>query len=293
MLNKRVHFDNSYKYNPRYFDGIILYQIGDLICEPAFCIHEHEQICYEISFVVSGKGKFYTNGYAYDVNKNDIHICKPNDIHDGIADEANPYRFFYLGFSFSDELIRKDRQIRKIKTDFDTMKHHISCDLYKIYQPFIEIFNEIINNKELLDLIIRSNLYRIIILAHRCFFGGDRIEYNSMQNGDASKIIMYNVINYIDSNIGSISELKEIAAVLGYSYSHIAKVFSNEMGISIQEYYERKRFDYATELLKDPNINITKISDILGYQSIHSFSKAFKNRFDCSPHNYRMLICNK
>ena len=87
--------------------------------------------------------------------------------------------------------------------------------------------------------------------------------------------------------------MKEIAAVLGYSYSHIAKVFSNEMGISIQEYYERKRFDYATELLKDPNINITKISDILGYQSIHSFSKAFKNRFDCSPHNYRILICNK
>ena len=61
---KKFHFDNVYFESPRLYEDILLYQIGDLSCESGYAIGEHEQYCYEISYIVSGKGLFYTNGHS-------------------------------------------------------------------------------------------------------------------------------------------------------------------------------------------------------------------------------------
>lgn len=58
------------------------------------------------------------------------------------------------------------------------------------------------------------------------------------------------------------------------------------MGEPLKEYFTRRRFERATQLLED-GMSVTQIADMLGYKSIHSFSRAFTRRFGVSPLEYR------
>jgi AraC-like DNA-binding protein len=66
-------------------------------------------------------------------------------------------------------------------------------------------------------------------------------------------------------------------------------VFTQETGISIKEYYQKKRFEEAVEMLKGSNFSITQIAQDLQYKSIHTFSRAFRKNFGISPTAYHEL----
>jgi len=290
-FKKKFHFDNVYIENPRLYEDIILYQIGDLSCESGYEIGEHEQFCYEISFIVSGKGFFYTNGKAYQVKKGDIYLNKPGEIHNGIADKIDPFRFFYLGFIFKDQ---KDgvNSLAHIQKMFEQVKKPVLSDRFNIQTPFLNIFSEIINAGNFTDLMIKTYLHQIVVLAFRNFFEKWEKQYTPHGDGQKSKQIVYEVINYIDTHLFTITDLSKIAAELGYSYSYLSRIFSNETGLSIKDYYQKKRFEKAAELLKNSGLSITRIAEDLQYQSIHSFSKAFRKNFGISPTVYQDL-CKK
>lgn len=54
------------------------------------------------------------------------------------------------------------------------------------------------------------------------------------------------------------------------------------MGMSINQYYQKVRFQKALELL-GARFTVTQVAEKLGFDSIHSFSRAFKNHFGQPP----------
>lgn len=285
---KKFHFDNIYMDNPMLYEDILLYQIGDLSCESGYEIGEHKQICYEISYVVSGKGCFYTNGNLYQVRKGDIFLSLPGEYHNGIADQIDPFRYFYLGYVFNEQQDGKN-SITHLQRMFNQVKHPVIQDNFNIREPFLKIFSEIMNVGDYTDLMIKTYLHQIIVLVYRNFFESWEQEYTPQGDDHKSKKIVYDVIHYIDTQIYKIEDLSDIASGLGYSYSYLSRVFTHETGFNIQDYYQRKRFEKAAELLKNSNTSITSIAEDLHYQSIHSFSKAFRKYYGISPTIYQGL----
>lgn len=291
MMNKRkkFHFDNIFVEDPQLFENIVLYQIGDLSCEGGYTIGEHNQFCYEISYVVSGEGVFFTDGKPYQVRKGDIYLSLPGEIHNGIADKINPFRYFYVGFNFED-CKHEQSAFNHIKKMFDQVNAPALSDKFNIRDPFVNIFREIINAKNFTSLMISTYLHQIVVLAYRNYFDNWEKEYKPQNNSEKSKQVVYDIINYIDVNLCKVEDLSEIAEELGYSYSYISRVFSHETGLNIQEYYNKRRFEKAVELLKRSDMSITQIAEDLQYKSIHSFSKAFRKNFGISPSEYQNLF---
>ncbi len=288
----KFHFDNMYLDSPKPYESIILYQIGDLSCEGGYVIKEHTQLCYEISYIVSGCGYYYINGRSYQVKKGDVFLCLPGQHHYGIADTIDPFRYFYVGFNFDSSCSEQDPFLH-IRKMFDQTKKTVVSDKFSIETPFMNILKELINLKDYGSYIIKTCLHQIIILAYRDFFDSWEKAYDPHEIMDKKKRIIYEIISYIDVNLCRIKELTQIADDLSYSYSHLSHVFSEEVGLTIKEYYNRKRFDKAIEWLKDVNYSVTEIAEKLQYQSIHTFSKAFRNNFGISPTMYRSLYIRK
>ena len=286
---KRFHFDNIFKDNPYTYESIILYQIGDLNCEGGYTFGEHEQYCYEISYIVSGKGTYYSDGHAYSVKQGNLYLNRPGELHNYVADSIDPFRFFYLGFNFEDRMAEQNSML-SIKKMFDQMKNPVISDNTNIHDYFIKIFNELINIKNFSELMIKMNLHQIIICAYRNYFDHWENSYAISNSVDETKKIVYEIVNHIDINLTKISNLAKIADDLGYSYSHLSHAFSRETGLTIKEYYDQKRFDKAVELLKYSDLNISRISETLHYQSIHPFSTAFRKRFGISPSEYQNIF---
>lgn len=287
----KFHFDNIYWYDPKRDESIILYQIGDLSCERGHIIGNHVQFCYEISYIASGRGYLFTDGCSYPVKQGDIFLSLPEEQHCGIADTIDPFRIFYVAFNFSD-LQDGHNFLVNIRKMFDQKNKPVVPDRFDIQNPFISILNELKNLKDYSYEMIKAYLQQIIVLAYRDFFDKWENRYTPRNNMDETKQIVYDIISYIDVNLGKITELTQISNALSYSYSYLSHVFSKEIGLTIKEYYNRKRFEKAVEWLKNSNMTVTLISEKLQYQSIHTFSKAFHKNFGISPTKYQSLHKN-
>lgn len=94
------------------------------------------------------------------------------------------------------------------------------------------------------------------------------------------------VMNYIDSKIYTMKNLREVATAMGYNYSYISTLFHKTTGMTLNGYFKNKRMNEAKKLLSDNKMSISEIARVMNYSSVYAFSKAFKEHFGASPGHY-------
>jgi two-component system, response regulator YesN len=84
--------------------------------------------------------------------------------------------------------------------------------------------------------------------------------------------------------------LYEIANNVGRPEKYISQLFKEETGMYLFDYLEEIRINKAKELLMNTNMTIETISNEVGYNSPHSFRRAFKRVADVSPNQFRKAV---
>ncbi|MBE9608995.1 AraC family transcriptional regulator [Chitinilyticum piscinae] len=75
-----------------------------------------------------------------------------------------------------------------------------------------------------------------------------------------------------------------------YSYYHFHRLFAARTGVSPGEYLRRRRLTEAARLLCRSRLSITRIAFDFQYESVESFSKAFRSEFGLSPRQARRTL---
>lgn len=81
--------------------------------------------------------------------------------------------------------------------------------------------------------------------------------------------------------------LQSLAKASGLSRSGLNERFKQSVGITPLAYLSHYRLRLAARFLRQEQYSISKISELVGYASDHSFSGAFKRRYGQSPSHYR------
>lgn len=84
------------------------------------------------------------------------------------------------------------------------------------------------------------------------------------------------IVNILKENSHKQLTLEDICHQTLLSKSSLIKIFKDGMGISVMEYFKQLKVDEAKTLIRENNHNFTEISALLGYNSIHYFSRIFK-----------------
>ena len=84
--------------------------------------------------------------------------------------------------------------------------------------------------------------------------------------------------------------LKDVCAQFLQGKTQLCKIFRESTGQSPMEYYMNIKINEAKKLIREKNYSVTEISDMLGYSSIHIFSRAFKKAVGMSPTAYAKRI---
>lgn len=91
----------------------------------------------------------------------------------------------------------------------------------------------------------------------------------------------------ISKNLDRTWNLSDIAARLKVSREHLTRIFRERTGMTPQEFAAEERMQYALRLLRDSFHTCEEIAEQTGYSSAVSFNRAFRQRFGCSPVQYR------
>jgi AraC-like DNA-binding protein len=95
------------------------------------------------------------------------------------------------------------------------------------------------------------------------------------------------ITQYLYNNIKKPIQIADIAEKMHISKSHLRNKFKDIMGLSIGKYLQNTRIHRACTLLSGSNANISEIALECGFDSLYSFSRAFKNEMGISPSMYR------
>ncbi|MBD2861438.1 AraC family transcriptional regulator [Paenibacillus oceani] len=282
---RRFQFDCLHLPEPMRYGPLLLQQIGDLSCDANFVLSNHQQVCYEISYVVSGKGWFATDDHRFDLEQGDIYIGNPGEYHQGGSDPDEPFRYLYLGFHFNPAL-PADHPFLDIKKRMDNKATPRCRDRLDIRTPFVNVLKEMCGTNRFSESMIQMYLEQILILTYRNFFSDWDAKYPGEGGENAAKRAVYAAIHYIDDRLLQIEDLKEISDAFGYSLSYLSHLFSRETGDCLRDYVVKKKWRKAVELMKTGEYSITEIAAIMRYDSIHTFSRAFRKAFGYSPTQY-------
>jgi AraC-like DNA-binding protein len=80
--------------------------------------------------------------------------------------------------------------------------------------------------------------------------------------------------------------LVELARMVGCSHYYLSRMFSQEVGLTMQQYLRQIRLERAAELLRTGKCNVTEAAFAVGYNSLSHFSTAFHEAFGCCPGLY-------
>ena len=81
-------------------------------------------------------------------------------------------------------------------------------------------------------------------------------------------------------------------AVIGKSHTVVTKSFRKVLGVTVVEEIAKTRLDEACRLLRDTDMDMTRIAELSGYASASYFMQAFKADKGMSPGTWRQRLAN-
>ena len=93
---------------------------------------------------------------------------------------------------------------------------------------------------------------------------------------------------FMDEYYSGRIDLKDMAAKASMSRFHFIRIFQRIYGVTPRQYLRDIRISKAKELLKD-GFSVTQTCFEVGYESITTFSSAFKRGTGYTPKKYQMM----
>jgi len=83
-------------------------------------------------------------------------------------------------------------------------------------------------------------------------------------------------------------KLIDVMEILPLNRSYLSRLFNEGYGESFYHYVMHYRIEESKRLLlSQPNLKITEIAELSGFSSISVFGRAFTQRMECSPMQWR------
>ncbi len=228
---------------------------------------------YLLHFVLEGKGTYTIGDKTFTVHKNQVFLIPPKRSTTYVADEAEPWTYFWIGFNsvqckalmeacgfsennyvlpFADTNWVK-RQIRKL---YSLKAYPIAYD-YSIHGCLYELLGDILYASQKNHLSIKNNAY------------------------------VFNAKSFIETHFTENISVGDIAKHVGLNRSYFSRIFKTATDVTPQEYLMDTRLTHALLLLSQTKLPLGEISLKCAFNDYSHFYKAFAKKYGLSPGAYR------
>lgn len=251
---------------------------------------------YEIIFIKDGLCRIQIDGTDYMCGKNSVVFLRPGVHHSFHSVENTDFVQPHIHF---DAVYSEKSKITPISfKPFDGMTEEerqlISEDIFAdmeipyLFRPenpllFQKLFFDVIEMYSLgaspIDL--KMGMLKLLRQIIRQFDDDIR------DKRDDSAQLIDNIKRYIDENYLNVITLDLLADAFYINKFTLMRKFKEAYGMNVIRYYNGKRVECAKKMMKNTNLGVGQIGEILNFTDAYSFSRFFKNAVGVSPLTYR------
>lgn len=256
-----------------------------------------EFICVDKGEVIIGAGE-----KSLRLKKGEIAFHEPGEFHWVKADGEIAPNLIVVSFSSSSEMMdffRKkllviDNKERQILADM--IREAKICLKDRLDDPYQKnlVLNEEIPTGSLQLLMLYLQQF-LILLYQRSQkkeeeqFGQDMI-YEKISKKNYDQEMFERISDYMKANLSCKLTLEQICRDNLIGRAKLQKIIRNETGLGVIDYFASLKIASAKEYIRSERMNFSQIAEILGYSSVHYFSRQFKNITRMSPSEYASSI---
>ncbi len=223
---------------------------------------------YHLFLVLEGSFTYIVEGKEIVLEENDALLLVPGTIRER---HFNPNYAHYVHFNYmptkgnevQSNILFKNGVNQTIRRLLDSYPYNNHLKANQLSSASFEI--------EKNKLVLQNILNCVIIELF------DSLKYKT-QNAHVLK-----AINYINDNITAPLTLTHVSDALHISREYTARIFKQEMGLTVSEFINQQKLNLAKNMLTNNALTVQDVAYKVGYENYCYFSKLFKNQFGVSP----------
>lgn len=274
---------SRYTSNAIQFNNFVI--TAPLVSSTNVCQSGHKKVClpgwhtrtriydhYIIHYVLSGKGTYTAQNKTHSISTGDLFLINPYESIYYQADSKEPWTYYWVGFKgheaknlinssiFSSNNLVFHYGLDEVLPDiFDHLSYPTKespAQEYELLSYLYQLFTQILKPSQ----VVLSSYDRYLAIAT------DYIHQN-----------------YFRTDLSVV----EISNYIGIDRTHLYRVFSKTLDLSIQNYIVEYRLEKAISLLTHTNFSLKVISGNCGFENQSYFSSTFKKYYHITPLQYR------
>ncbi len=249
----------------------------------------------ELLYVDRGEITVSADNYKGVVSTNQVIIHRPNETHSLTCNNVVAPNVIIIGFECnSPELETFSRLPTTLSPELKRMLADVMMEGTSVYMPPFDLPNTVKMKKRKefpfgADQMIKLRLEAFLISLVR-----SSIALTSSKEKEVHEKCRIEAIHrYISENYTEKILLDNICFIFGINKTALCQDFKNEYKTTVLNFINSLKVREAKALLRENKLSVTEISEKLGFNSIHYFSRLFKKTTGHSPKEYSESIRSK
>ena len=234
---------------------------------------------WELTYVDKGELLTTIDGVSYHLKQGDLIFYAPMQFHTQSTFEKISSSYltinFKMNFNHADLLCNKIFSIQR--------------DSYFIVTRLIEeLSNDNLYSNDLSLCYLKQLIIQMLRLDNSHFHSKPTTHMQQTYENE----LLNDILLYIDDNIYEKISVSTLCDHFCISTSMLHSLFRKNMNNTAKNYINELKLSKSKELIRNSTHTLSEISEMLGFSSIHYFSKKFKSYFNISPTEYSKSIYN-
>lgn len=247
-------------------------------------LHSHNY--FQLVVILSGSGTVWVDDVPYEISKEQAYLFLPlveHAIFCGKKD-APPLQMLDIKFAVNHPLLFADlSKLGNMLTlgDFSWFTHKFDKIIEESARQ--KPFYSDVTNAYLLEMLVHIVREQLGIPERTDGLDTPVSDVPSYKGMDVRALM-----EYIDFNYSHIISLEDLSRLAGVNKTTLISIFKEIYGTTPIRYINNLRLRKAKALLENSDLSISEIAELVGFQSIHYFSRFFKAKENCTPMEFRM-----
>ena len=234
---------------------------------------------WELTYVDKGELLTTIDGVSYHLKQGDLIFYAPMQFHTQSTFEKISSSYltinFKMNFNHADLLCNKIFSLKR--------------DSYFIVTKLIEeLSNDNLYSNDLSLCYLKQLIIQMLRLDNSYFHSKPTTHMQQTYENE----LLNDILLYIDNNIYEKISVSTLCDHFCISTSMLHSLFRKNMNNTAKNYINELKLSKSKELIRNSTHTLSEISEMLGFSSIHYFSKKFKSYFNISPTEYSKSIYN-
>lgn len=256
---------------------------------------------WELVYVDYGSINAIVDGVGCELSSGQVIFHQPGEAHSHIGNGRDAGNVVVIGFScqsplmsfFNRKIFTLEKNSRKVLSLFLAEANKAVGGISNNYNDTasLDFSKAPVGSTQLMQGYLTEFLFSIFRNNHPTAITALETTQDARRMAESS--LVDSILYFMQQNLDQPPSLSALCQSFSLGRTYLCQVFRDVTGNSPVDYWINLKIREAKRLIREGNMNITQIAGVLGYSSIHHFTRMFKRFVGISPTDYKKSIVNR